>query len=559
MNSTYEHIVLGVGGIGAAAAYWLARRGGGDVLAIEQYRLGHDRGASEDHSRIIRHSYHTTEYTSLTRAAYDHMRDLEQETGLELLRITGGLHLAPSDGAGHAEIGSYARALAEQGHACEVMDGTELRTRWPQWRVGADVVGLYQAESGILDIRRVNSAHISRARAHGVRFLDRTPARKIVPFADHVEVHTESEVFEAGTLTICAGSWTETMTAGLGLDLTLTLTQEQVSYFAAADLRAFTPDRFPVWIFHGHDRTFYGFPVYGEAAVKAARDMSGRFVTQQTRRFEPDPGQTAEVAEFLARYLPGAVGPELVSKTCVYDLTADRNFILDTIPGHPRIGLFVGAGHAAKFAGPDRAHPRRPGDRRADRLPDRGVLDRPARGPRSRLPVGLPVRPGGPGAARRLIPRHVGKPRVPRHGQTPHEERTMTMAPSSVFLPTLPGRYYTDPAIFELEKREIFEKQWLYVCRAEDVPAPGRFVRATVGNENVIVVRGRDEELRAFLNVCRHRGATLCLTDAGDVGRSIRCPYHSWTYRLDGSLMSAPNWRSMEAVDKAGYGLHPVT
>ena len=65
-------------------------------------------------------------------------------------------------------------------------------------------------------------------------------------------------------------------------------------------------------------------------------------------------------------------------------------------------------------------------------------------------------------------------------------------------------------------------------------------------------------ELRAFLNVCRHRGATLCLTDAGDVGRSIRCPYHSWTYRLDGSLMSAPNWRSMAAVDKVGYGLHPV-
>jgi glycine betaine catabolism A len=134
----------------------------------------------------------------------------------------------------------------------------------------------------------------------------------------------------------------------------------------------------------------------------------------------------------------------------------------------------------------------------------------------------------------------------------------MTMAPSSVFPPILPGRYYTEPAIFEAEKRDIFEKQWLYVCRAQDVPAPGRFVRTTVGNENVIVVRGRDSGLRAFLNVCRHRGATLCLTDAGDVGRSIRCPYHSWAYRLDGSLMSAPNWRSMATVDKAGYGLHPV-
>ena len=75
------------------------------------------------------------------------MRDLEHEMGLELLRITGGLHLAPNDSAGHAEIGSYARALAEQGHGYEVMDGTELRTRWPQWRVGADVVGLYRSAS----------------------------------------------------------------------------------------------------------------------------------------------------------------------------------------------------------------------------------------------------------------------------------------------------------------------------------------------------------------------------------------------------------------------------
>ena len=87
MNSTYEHIVLGVGGIGSAAAYWIARRGGTNVLALEQYRLGHENGASEDHSRIIRHSYHTADYASLTRAAFEHVRDLEAETGMDLLRL----------------------------------------------------------------------------------------------------------------------------------------------------------------------------------------------------------------------------------------------------------------------------------------------------------------------------------------------------------------------------------------------------------------------------------------------------------------------------------------
>ena len=351
MRTTYAHIVLGCGGIGSAAAYWLGEASGGDVLAIEQYRLGHDRGASEDHSRIIRHSYHTTDYTALTRASYEHWRDLEARTGLTLMTATGGLHLAIADGAGELEIDSYARALAEQGHDYELVDAGGLRARWPQWTVGDDVVGLYQADSGILDIRKANAAHIALARARGVAFLENTPVRRIVPHEDGVEVHTDDAVFTASSLTVCAGSWTGPLLGGLGVDLPITLTQEQVTYFATPNLREFAPDRFPVWIFHGPELTFYGFPVYGEAAVKAARDMSGRYVTQQTRGWEPNPEQTEEVAGFLRRHLPGALGPELYSKTCVYDLPPDRHFIVDTLPEHPRIGVCVGAGHAAKFAG----------------------------------------------------------------------------------------------------------------------------------------------------------------------------------------------------------------
>ncbi len=134
----------------------------------------------------------------------------------------------------------------------------------------------------------------------------------------------------------------------------------------------------------------------------------------------------------------------------------------------------------------------------------------------------------------------------------------MTTAPPPVFLPTLPGRYYTDQDVFDAEQRSIFSRQWVYACRAQDVPAPGRFVRVTVGAENVLVVRGHDGVLRAFLNVCRHRGATLCAAESGEVGRSIRCPYHAWSYRLDGSLRSAPNWSTMAAADKADLGLNPV-
>jgi Rieske 2Fe-2S family protein len=85
----------------------------------------------------------------------------------------------------------------------------------------------------------------------------------------------------------------------------------------------------------------------------------------------------------------------------------------------------------------------------------------------------------------------------------------------AVLAPTLEGRYYTDPAVFATECERIFERQWYYVGRADEIPAPGRFIRRQVGRENVILVRGKDQMIRGFLNVCRHRGAQLCLTDAG--------------------------------------------
>ncbi|QKV97069.1 aromatic ring-hydroxylating dioxygenase subunit alpha [Streptomyces sp. NA02950] len=134
----------------------------------------------------------------------------------------------------------------------------------------------------------------------------------------------------------------------------------------------------------------------------------------------------------------------------------------------------------------------------------------------------------------------------------------MTATQDSVLAPTLSSRYYTDSAVFEAENQHIFERQWYYVGRADDIPAPGRILRRQVGRESVILVRGRDQVVRGFLNVCRHRGAQLCLTDTGDVGKAIRCPYHAWTYGLDGKLLAAPNWEAMESMDREEYGLHTV-
>ncbi|GAA4941593.1 aromatic ring-hydroxylating dioxygenase subunit alpha [Streptomonospora halophila] len=130
-----------------------------------------------------------------------------------------------------------------------------------------------------------------------------------------------------------------------------------------------------------------------------------------------------------------------------------------------------------------------------------------------------------------------------------------TAAPPAELLPTLAGHYYTDPAVFAREQELILESHWFCAVRSADLARPGAFRTATVGRESVLVCRTRSGAVRAFLNVCRHRGAQLCTAESGEVRRSLQCPYHAWTYDLDGRLVAAPNMADMPGVDKRERGL----
>jgi len=133
------------------------------------------------------------------------------------------------------------------------------------------------------------------------------------------------------------------------MTLPLEVTQEQVTYFASPRLKRFSPDRFPVWIWMD-DPCYYGFPVFGEQAVKVAQDAGGKPVTAESRSFEPDPENFARVESFTRKVLPEALGPVLYTKTCLYTLTPDRDFVIDNVPRHQGICIAIGAGHAFKFA-----------------------------------------------------------------------------------------------------------------------------------------------------------------------------------------------------------------
>src|SRR5919202_1300340 len=161
----YEYIILGLGGIGAGAAYWLARRAGGEVLGLEQFALGHARGESEDHSRIIRLSYHTPGYVRLAKRAYEAWSAVEADAGEPLILKTGGLDLGPRDSA--IPLETYTSSMQACGVPFERLDAAEIMRRWPPFRLDDDVEGVYQSESGIAMATRGNAAHRRLARSYG--------------------------------------------------------------------------------------------------------------------------------------------------------------------------------------------------------------------------------------------------------------------------------------------------------------------------------------------------------------------------------------------------------
>jgi sarcosine oxidase len=343
----YEYIVLGLGGLGSGAAYWLSRDAGAEVLGIEQFELGHVRGESQDHSRIIRLSYHTPEYVELAKLAYDAWSTLQRESGDQVWLKTGGLDFARRDS--RIPLDTYRNAMRACNVAYEDVDAREIMKRWPQFTLDDDIQGLYQEQSGIAMAARANAAHQKIARANGATLIDRTPVTNILTRGNEVAVETPGGTFSCRKLVIAAGPWSNRALGYLGIELPLEVTREQVTYFAAPRPDDFAPDRFPVWIWMD-DPCFYGFPTFGEAGPKAAQDAGGKPVTADTRDFEPEPENQRGVEEFLSRYIPGALGPIIYTKTCLYTLTPDRDFVIDTVPGHDNITVAIGAGHAFKFA-----------------------------------------------------------------------------------------------------------------------------------------------------------------------------------------------------------------
>jgi sarcosine oxidase len=222
-------------------------------------------------------------------------------------------------------------------------------TRWPQWRLGDDVTALYQEQSGIAMASHANATHRRMAVEHGATLVAGSPVTRITSDDDGVTVEIGEEKHRSESLIVAAGAWTNSCLGHLGVTFPLEVTLEQVVYLRPSVPDEFAPDRFPIWIWMT-EPSFYGFPVFGEPAVKVAWDRCEVVTDADNRSHDPLPEATAAIREFTAAHLPGADSGVHLARTCLYTLTPDRDFVIDRVPGTTNVYTAVGAGHAFKFA-----------------------------------------------------------------------------------------------------------------------------------------------------------------------------------------------------------------
>ena len=352
MASAYDVIVVGLGGMGSAAAYQLARRGV-RVLGLERHTAAHAQGSSHGKSRIIRQAYfEDPAYVPLLLRAYELWEQLERESHQKLLHITGGLMLGPPTSR---TVAGARRSAEQHGLAHEMLDAAEIQRRFPVMRPAPDTIALYEAKGGFLHPEASVAAHLRTAEQYGaeLHFNEQVLSWEAAPSGTRVHVTTERGSYEAGRLVIAPGAWAPQLLGDLRLPLVVE--RNLLYWFEPLGGRApFMAGRFPIYIWEVDEHTqFYGFPAQDGApgGVKAALFRAGVHCTPETIDRTVHPHEVLRLRECLAAHIPDLNGPLIDGVACMYTTAPDEHFILGLHPQHANVVVASPcSGHGYKFA-----------------------------------------------------------------------------------------------------------------------------------------------------------------------------------------------------------------
>jgi sarcosine oxidase len=345
--TTFDVAVIGLGAMGSAALFNLARQGR-RVIGIEQFEPGHDKGSSHGESRIIRLSYFEhPSYVPLARRAMEKWRELEQLCGHNILTVTGVLE-AGYPGCPIVEGSLEASRLHDLDH--EVLSAAEINRRFPAFKVPPHWTGLYQPEGGFLRPELAIQQFVGLAERHGAEVRTGTRVLAIEPLGSGVRVRTETGEIEAGSVIVATGAWIGDFAPELKPHLKLT--RQVLGWFEPLQPAYYSPDRCPVFILESEDDACYGFPDFAGTGVKTASHRKGAYLPSADD-LSQDGGAAdeAQIRRMLALAMPEANGPLRAMRTCMYTRTPDEDFVIDRSSADPRIILASPcSGHGFKFA-----------------------------------------------------------------------------------------------------------------------------------------------------------------------------------------------------------------
>ena len=342
----YDAIVIGVGGMGSAAVYHLARQGV-RVLGIERYDIPNEMGSSHGVTRMIRLSIQEgPSYVPLVRRAYELWRQLEKVAGERLLFTTGSIRAGIES---NQMFQGSKEACDAHNIPYEVLTGPEANQRFPGYQLPEEAMTIYQPDGGFLLSERCIVAHVAAALDLGAEVHGRERVLGWQPKGDGVQVRTDRGAYSAHNLIVCSGAWTAKLLPRLA---EFAKPERQVlAWFQPKRAQLFRPDTFPVFGLVVDEGRFYGFPSFGIPGFKVGRTHHlEQQVDPDTMDRESHLEDENVLRDFTRRYFPQAAGPTLGLKTCLFTNSPDGHFILDVLPGLPQVSVAAGfSGHGFKY------------------------------------------------------------------------------------------------------------------------------------------------------------------------------------------------------------------
>jgi sarcosine oxidase len=349
MTPRFDLIVVGLGAMGSATCYHLARRGA-KVLGLEQFDIPNSQGSSQGHSRMIRKIYHEhDDYIPILEKSYELWAELEKASGLKLLHQVGGLYLGAPD---CDSIAGTIRAAEKHKLAHEVLDRGQIASRFPQFHVDERTIGIWEPTTGFMSPEAAVGASCHCALLAGAELRGNEAVLRWEEAKNgEVTVVTSRRTYRAKGIAFCGGPWTNRLVAGLGVELRVT--RQVAGWVWPKKPEQFTVGKFPCWSYRQpNDRRFYGMPLTaGAPGHKVARHERKEAVDPLALIREILPDDEATFRPGLSSLLPDADGPTVSIRVCMYTNTPDFHCIIDRDPRYQRAWIACGfSGHGFKFS-----------------------------------------------------------------------------------------------------------------------------------------------------------------------------------------------------------------